>query len=121
MNKRYLLTVIIVCFLLLSFLVCSNLFAEVKTKYIILIKYQAGGFEKRVVYKLEDMFQMNYPADSPKHKIWILKSGEYIQSKDKAGPLYLIESSWKVAGKNEMLIIVRPYITPDPRSIHKKK
>ena len=89
--------------------------------YIILVKYGAGGYARHVVNKLEDFFQMNYHADSKKFKIWHLKSGEYILSKDKTGPIYLIESSYKVAGKNEMWITLRPYITPDPRRVYGKK
>lgn len=115
------IAIVIACLLALGCFAAQSLFSAEKTKYIILVRYTLIGFERHVVYKLTDFFRMNYPGDSKLHKIWHLKSGEYIKSKDKTGPLYVIESSYKVAGKNEMWITVRPYITPDPRSIYMKK
>jgi len=79
------------------------------------------GFEKHIVNKLEDFFQINYPADSKRFKYYHFRSGAYIRGNKKTGPLYMIEKSVKIAGKNEWLIILRPYITPDPRSIYRKR
>ena len=104
-----------------SLLLTADYAAKTENKYVILIRWGTRGFQQHTITKLEDFFNLNYPADSRKFNSFHFVKGGYILGKSETGRLYMIEECSKIAGKNEWLIILRPYITPDPRSIYRKK